>query len=391
MRAIAQQWADLPVINAAGYSTRVGGSCPDAVVLEAMAWAQQHYFEIDDLLGHASAIIASVTGAEAGLVTCGASAALTLGAAALLAKDRVEVMEMLPEVRGLERFELVYPLRQRYDYDHPLRAAGALLVEVDFDALDWRERLEKAVGERTAGVVYVWKRLEDSEKVAEVAAVCRTLDVPLLLDAAMALPPVGNLKDWSRCGADLIALSGGKHLGGPQNSGLLFGREKWVASAWMQMVDMDVRPETWSFREWFGEHAPLQPPRHGIGRGMKVGKEVIAGCMSALLRYETRDFEAERREWIARCQTIAEGLQPPSTFLVHFQVASPTGQYPVVRLEAATPLLMNDFKQRLKTGSPKIIVTEDEERGAVVWLYPMGLRTEELPTLLERLQHAFPK
>ena len=79
-----EQFGIRPIINAVGYATRVSGSCPHPEVIAAMSAASAQYFEIDDLLTAASTLIARCTGAEAGVVTCGAGAALTLAAAACL-------------------------------------------------------------------------------------------------------------------------------------------------------------------------------------------------------------------------------------------------------------------------------------------------------------------
>ena len=65
-----------PIVNAVGYSTRVSGSCPHPEVIAAMAAASAQYVEIDDLLTAASDLIHRTTLAEAGIITCGAGAAL---------------------------------------------------------------------------------------------------------------------------------------------------------------------------------------------------------------------------------------------------------------------------------------------------------------------------
>src|SRR5262245_62038071 len=104
-----EQFGVRPIINAVGYATRVSGSCPHPDVIAAMSAASAHYFEVDDLLTAASALIQRSTGAEAGIVTCGAGAALTLAAAACLAGNHPEVMDQLPNVSGCERYEIVYP------------------------------------------------------------------------------------------------------------------------------------------------------------------------------------------------------------------------------------------------------------------------------------------
>lgn len=380
-----QEWLDLAVINAVGYATRVGGSRPDSAVLEAMYWAQQHYFEIDDLLARSEQIIARETGAESGLVTCSASAALTLAAAAVLADENTEIMDRLPDVSGIVRNQFLYPVRGRFDYDHPVRASGGKLVEFDFHAEAMEERLQSALNDKIAAVVFVWMHCEDHERIRRIARVCQSVKVPFILDAAMSLPPEENLRELVGMGADLIALSGGKHLGGPQNSGLLFGRRRWIRSAWLQMVDMDVRPRSWSLRRWMDVDGIPVPPRHGIGRGFKVGKDVIVGCMVALQRYARRDFAAERARWHEICRRIIDEVPQGAGYQLEYLESNGTGQYPVIRFRAKSGERMDEMKSQLANGRPKIVMAEDEEDRCVSWIYPICLNQDEVTSLIERI------
>jgi D-glucosaminate-6-phosphate ammonia-lyase len=64
--------------------------------MAAMAEAAPARVPLDQLEGAASTVISEVTGAEAGYVTAGAAAGLTLGAAACLAGLDLAKMERLP-------------------------------------------------------------------------------------------------------------------------------------------------------------------------------------------------------------------------------------------------------------------------------------------------------
>ena len=59
-------------------------------------------------------------------------------------------------------------------------------------------------------------------------SVARDHGIPLLVDAAAQLPPADNLRRFIPTGADLVAFSGGKAIGGPQASGILCGRADLV-------------------------------------------------------------------------------------------------------------------------------------------------------------------
>jgi len=106
-------------------------------------------------------VIADVTGAEAGYVTSGAAAALTLAAAAYIAGLNPRIMEELPSTQA--RGEIIVARPHRNSYDHALRAAGARLVEVGFDDRAagagirgpevWE--FEAAITDRTCAFAYV--------------------------------------------------------------------------------------------------------------------------------------------------------------------------------------------------------------------------------------------
>src|SRR5688572_5207758 len=119
-----------PILNAVGTSTRLGGSlmCPEA--LQAMIEASQSSVRIEELQAAASKIIAEHTGAEAGLVTTGASAALTLATGACIARLDVRRMNRMPRLAYDEQCEVVVARHHRNTYDKAFEVAGARFVEV---------------------------------------------------------------------------------------------------------------------------------------------------------------------------------------------------------------------------------------------------------------------
>src|SRR6266542_2765957 len=82
--SIYNDWGLEPIINASGAVTRLGGASMPEAVLEAFCAAARESVPLDELQAVASRALAEATGAEAGLVTSGAAAALTLGTAAIL-------------------------------------------------------------------------------------------------------------------------------------------------------------------------------------------------------------------------------------------------------------------------------------------------------------------
>jgi L-seryl-tRNA(Ser) seleniumtransferase len=203
---------------------------------------------------------------------------------------------------------------QRNMYDKALVVAGARLVEVGIpdrysgpgvrDAAPWE--LEAAITKNTAGIYYL-AGAQSKPSLREIAAVAREHRLPILVDAAGQLPPAANLHRFLDEGADLVAFSGGKAIGGPQSSGVLAGRMDLISSALLQMLDLDIYEDAWSPPAEFGPLRQMRGlPHHGIGRSCKVGKEEIAGLCTALKRFTGADEAARRATWVARLQRIAE-------------------------------------------------------------------------------------
>ena len=344
-----------PVINACGPVTRLGGGLMAPEVAAAMAEASRLCCDMLDLQAAACRVIRRATGAEAGIVTSGASAGVLLGAAACLAGLDPGRMNRLPEVRDGKR-EVVVIRSQRNMYDRALVVAGARLVEVGIpdrfsgpgvrDAAAWE--IEDAIGPETAAVYYL-AQPQSRPGLDEVAAAAHRHGVPVLVDAAAQLPPAGNLRAYLAQGADLVAFSGGKAIGGPQASGILCGRADLVASALLQMLDLDVRQEGWRPPAEFGALTQVRGlPHHGIGRSCKVGKEEIVGLLVALERFTDRN-EGERRAcWMRVLQDVVEGAGTIAGVTLTIDGGGPV---PVLRLQAAHAA---QIAAALRTGNPTI-------------------------------------
>src|SRR4051794_26268003 len=186
-----------------------------AAVLDTFCAAAADCVPLDQLQGAASRAIATATGVEAGLVTSGAAAALTLGTAAILTGYDLARMERLPHCHGIPN-EFIVAREQRNGYDHAVRAAGARLTEVGFKEIvagsggrrtgGWGDAA--AFGPLTAGVLYVYDP-HSRPPLTEVVAWAKRRGLPVLVDAAGELPPRSNLRDILASGADLVAFSGG--------------------------------------------------------------------------------------------------------------------------------------------------------------------------------------
>jgi L-seryl-tRNA(Ser) seleniumtransferase len=284
-------------------------------VLDAMREAAGHFVDMTELQTRASEAIARHTGADAGIVTAGAAAALTLAAAACIARWDVRIMERLPDTDGIAN-ELIMFRGHRNAYDHALRAAGARIVDVGFNDVavgsgvrgleEWE--IEAAINPRTVAVAFT-AGLPGQASLPMMCEVAARHGLPVIVDAAAQLPPRENLRHFIAAGATLVAFSGGKAIRGPQGTGILCGRRDLIGSALIQQLDMDVSPPTWRPAEDLIPPALVRsPPHHGIGRGFKVDKESIVGLLTALELFAERDMAAEVRAMEAELDSVAQAL-----------------------------------------------------------------------------------
>lgn len=275
-----------PIINARGTHTRLGGSLMSAEVLNAMRDAARSYIVLDELQECASKVIVGMTGAAAGMVTGGASAALLIGTAACVAGSDPQKIAQLPVTTGM-RNEAIMHRAHRNGYDHSVRAAGVTIIDVGYGHGTLAYQLEAAFTERTALVVYLispWAS-RGALPLAETCEIAHRHGIPVLVDAAAALPPAENLTRFITEGADLVTFSGGKGINGPQSSGILAGRADLIHAALMN-----------------------GSPSHSVGRTAKAAKEDIVGLIVALERYGQRDHAADLEHWRNQAEYLASAL-----------------------------------------------------------------------------------
>lgn len=331
-----QELGVTPVINAAATLTRLGGSRMAPEVLAAMNEAAASFVQIDQLQAKAGDVIAQITGAEAGYVTTGAAAALTLGTAACLAGMDVAKMDRLPDTSGMKN-EVVVQKGHRNAYDHAVRAAGVTFVEVGTmgypgagGTFGWQ--IEDAITERTVAVFCPILDTPGTLPLKEVAEIAHAKGVPVIVDAAAELPPRSNLQKFIADGADLVAFSGGKAIGGPQSSGVLAGRRDLIDSVALQHQDMDVRAETWSKRHYIDEGRVRGVPTQGFGRALKVGREEVAGLITALKIFAAGKDEDDWARWDRVLDIVHESLDGIPGLVVH-RTSAPPARYPAIWAE----------------------------------------------------------
>jgi D-glucosaminate-6-phosphate ammonia-lyase len=350
------------VINAAGTMTALGASAAVPEAVRAASEILPVFVEIDDLQRQASIAIAEATGAEAGFVTAGASAGVTLAIAAAMTGSDLERIARLPDASGL-RNAVVIQRGHLIDYGAPIeqaiRLAGAHVVAVGERQRAEQDDLETTLDDTVAAALYVVSHhTEQSGQIplADFAETCAHHDVPLIVDSASEY----DLTGFIAAGADIAIYSAHKFLGG-LTAGIVAGKKALVRAAYLQNA--------------------------GIGRGMKVGKEGIAGTIAALNAWAKRDHAAHRRAeearvalWMDRLRDI-EGIRlKPSP--------DPTVN-PITRLRVSVDLIVGTnawgLAGILAEGERPVIVRDEWLEQGCFELDPCNLTDGEAAEVADRI------
>lgn len=235
------------VLNGTGVvlHTNLGRAPLSRAAREAVARAAEGYSNLEMDLGtglrgrrdaHVSSLAAELGGAEDAFVVnnCAGATMLMLGALCRGGEVIVSRGELV-EIGGGFRVPEI------------MAESGAHLVEVGTTNKVYPRDYEAAGRDSTRAVLCVHRSnfalvgFTYCPSPAEMVAAARKLGVPLLVDlgsgllaedealgrAAATVGAEPRPRDWIRAGADLVAISGDKLMGGPQ-SGLLLGRSELV-------------------------------------------------------------------------------------------------------------------------------------------------------------------
>ena len=384
------------IINAKGPATRLSGGIMRAEVASAMSEASRHCVDMAELQAAASRIIAETTGAEAGYVASGASACLLLATAACMTGLDPGRMARLPDASGMKN-EVIMVRSQRNFYDHAVRATGARIVEVGLpdryagagvrDAESWE--IDDAITESTAAVFYV-ADAQARPSLSGVVRVAHGRGVPVIVDAAAQLPPQANLKRFIAEGADLVAFSGGKALGGPQASGFLCGRRDLIMAAALQHLDHDVFWDLWTPPESLIDKQRLRGlPQHGIGRSCKAGKEEIMGLLAALRIFVSEVDAVRHARWLKSAQEVASGCMGIAGVDVRMHDAENSEGVPLVILSLDKARHDATFViSALQNNKPYIHVDPGQREQNKIVINPMCLKDDEPGIIAAALRRA---
>lgn len=353
-------------INAHDTYTVYGGSRMSKNTLKAMQEAAESFVDMEELQNILGNAIAQMTKNESAYVCNGASGGLLLSAAVCMTEGDLFKYSRLPETTNAKN-EIIIMRCQRNAYDKAVEASGAKIVEIGDADETLAYDLEGSINERTAAVFYFessnFKRA--SMPLEEVISIAHKHQIPVVVDAAAQLPPVDNLWKYTDLGADLVVFSGGKTLCGPQDSGLILGKEKYISAC-----------------RKFGA------PNHGICRSSKVSREAMAGLYQALKEFLSLDFDSWERNLYDRCMRLQNIMDKTGIFTTYIVDKGPVGQrYPRIFGKVNDGTSVHTIRELMLQRQIYIGIEPQEN---IVYFSPLNLTEEETDivgkALLEVLQ-----
>lgn len=362
----------VPVINASGTVTVLGGTLMSPEVVAAMNEAARAYVDLPLLLERAGNYLAEIIGVPGAFISSGAAGGIAVATAAVLARNDPERAWSLPNTGGAPN-EIVVLKTGHPNYMHQAAAmVGGKIVAVGEPGAVTVDDFARAIGPRTAAILYVYPYVDATLAPAgdraatlrAVAEVAHQAGVPVIVDAAAELPPREKLTRFHREGGDLVVFSGGKGIFGPQSTGLVVGRADLIAGCRLN-----------------------SNPNSSVGRAMKVGKEEVAGLVRAVEIFLERDEAADFAAWKRRAHVVAERLAGVPGIAAEVTENSGRSRPPEVAICSVTitnPRLGTgrDVVERLARGNPSIHVRPQPDG---FYICPMTLRDGEAEVVGERI------
>ena len=318
-------------INASCVCTSLTASLMPPEVTQAIVKGAEEFVLLNDVLDKVGEKIAELCHAEAATVTAGCWSALVQGLAGVMTgMDRKKVMQ-LPNVDGM-KYEVILQKSHANGYHQALTNTGAKLILVET-----LEEVEAAINEKTAMLWFLNRELHKGKvNYEQWLALGKKHNIPTMIDIASDAHPVDNLWKFNDMGFDLVAISGGKAMRGPQSAGILMGKKDLIAAARLSA-----------------------PPNSGICRGHKVNKEEILAMYVALERHIKLDHEKEWKMWEASMAVIVnsiKGINGVETEVFIPEIANNTPTLHLSWDSNKIKMTGKHLKERLWNGNPGIEV-----------------------------------
>jgi L-seryl-tRNA(Ser) seleniumtransferase len=336
-----------PVINAVGNQTIFGGSTPTGVVKDAMESSESNYIVMEELFTKTGEYISKLLGTEAGYVTSGAAAAITLSVAGCMAGTDPEKIATLPRTNGMKN-EILLQKPQRYTYDRCFELSGAKLIEVGSSELCTETDLQNAINENTVAIAYYvqpddWKdKAVSLKKTLEIA---HNNNIPVIADAASQIYPIDYMLETAQS-ADLVCF-GAKYFGAPHSSGLVVGKKEYIDK---------VKAQSFIAYQLEG--------RNAMGRPMKLDRQEVIGATVALEQWVNMNHEDRINEYVTKQETIKNIIGSVNGITAEI-VEIPTFHGYSLKVSVDPSVISVDkLVDELANGSPRIMVAPPEDPNA---------------------------
>ncbi len=339
-------------INAAGTYTFMTGSLMRPEVIEAIQSTANEFCLLDEVQDKVGEKIAALVRSESAVVTAGCFSAMTLGLAGVLTGMDPKKVEQLPHIEGTGmKSEVIIQKGHNVGYSQALTNTGCKIVFIETI-----QDLENAINSKTA---LLWFLNIQSDKGTitheEWVAAGKKHNIPTMIDMAADVPPLSNLFKFNDMGFDLVCVSGGKAIRGPQSAGILMGKKNLIAAARLSM-----------------------PPRgSNIGRGMKINKEEIIGMYVALDLYFKYDHDKEWKVWETRVKTIQKAINQIKGIKTEIKVPTLGNVTPTIHVtwdKSIVRITTLKLQENLRKGSPSIEIVNggDEHISITTWVMKKG-------------------
>ena len=329
-------------INAAGTYTFMSGCLMHEEVVDAIRSTAHQFAMIDEVQDKVGEKIAAMCHAEAATVTAGCWSALILGTAGVLTGMDLKKVAQLPNLEGIKS-EVIVQKAHNHDYIHAVTNTGVKIIEIETAA-----DLERAVSQNTAMMWFLNYAGPDGKiQDTEWVALGKKHNIPTMIDMAADATPVENMWKFNDMGFDLVCVSGGKGIRGPQSAGILMGKKDLIAAARLNA-----------------------PPRGGnIGRGMKVNKEEILGMYVALEKFINLDHDKQWKIWKDRIATIENAAKKINGVITNVTVPLVANRTPTLNIawdNNIVKVTKEEFMERLRKGNPSIEVMGGKDNSITI-------------------------
>lgn len=330
-------------INAAGTYTSMTASLMPEEVMNAIDSSAKEFIMLDEVQDKVGAKIATMCHAESAMVTAGCWSAMVLGMAGVLTgKDSKKIIQ-LPRLENTGmKSEVIIQKTHMNGYEHALTNTGVTIVSVET-----AQEAESAVNDKTA-MMWFLNREAPAGKIQhqEWLAIAKKHRLPTMIDMAADVPPAENLWKYNDMGFDMVCISGGKAIRGPQSTGVLMGKKDLIAAARLN-----------------------GPPNGGnIGRGMKVNKEEMIGMYVALDSYIKRDHDKEWKMWEDRIALINNAVKNISGVTTEVTVPPIANHSPSLTIAWDNSKIKHtkeSLGEKLRNGKPSIETVSWEKDNSI--------------------------